>query len=816
MSDNATTPEDGSPVFPSFKQPTRTPSSSQTHSNAASSAPAPSIMRHPSFKHFQRRPPSDTPLMAEDKTPPQTPPQLDLSASGEDYLTIEKRPVVKLRESSILSMLQGAGGTTVSDTSRAPTSNFSPTHTPQSAFLSASPAEVQTHPTKPVLQHSSSTLHIPDYTGHKRKPRATTLDVPGQTRSKVSPDGMISSRDVGSKLIVVMVGLPARGKSYITNKLCRYLNWQQHKTRIFNVGNTRREAKEAAVGSAGVEDPNEEHHNETSHDASFFSPDNPQSTAQREIWAMETLQQCLDYVLHGNGSVGILDATNTTRDRRKNVFEKIQQQSKGQLKVLFLESVCTDIDIINSNIRLKLSGPDYKDMDPQTALEDFTGRLRNYEKAYQTVEDSEEKDMQGFQYVKMIDVGRKVVCFNIQGFLAGQVVFFLFNFNLLERQIWITRHGESQDNVLGRIGGDSELTPRGIKFSKALVRFMDYQRGEFDRRQREKLNLEELQRRGSSTIYPQTESGDADTSAHLDEQVFKENIAEIKKLVGDGMPSVYDKPEDAEAKSAAIDDTSAGGLDEPFEPTPPPCDVPVVTLTSDSVNHSTVNLTDRKESTDSAKSSESNDSMAKSAPTDSTTCSLEENCATCSPATCANTSAPNTSQANFCVWTSMLCRTVQTASFFDEEHYDVKEMRMLNELGAGICDGMTYAEIKATYPHEYENRMKDKVQYRYPGPGGESYLDVISRLRPIICELERMHDHALIIGHRVVSRVLLAYFMNLGRSAIGDLDIPLHTLYCLEPKPYGVDWAMYEYNEEKDWFYKVSKEELKGKVPMVR
>lgn len=735
--------------------------------------------------------------MAEDKTPPQTPPQLDLSASVEDYLTIEKRPVVKIRESSILSMLQGASGTTVSDTSRAPTSasNFSPTHTPHPSLLSASPAEVHT---KPVLQHSSSTLHIPDYTGHKRKPRATTLDVPGQTRSKVSPDGMISSRDVGSKLIVVMVGLPARGKSYITNKLCRYLNWQQHKTRIFNVGNTRREAKEAAVGH---EKPSEDPTSETSHDASFFSPDNPQSTAQREIWAMETLQQCLDYVLHGNGSVGILDATNTTRERRKNVFEKIQHQSKGQLKVLFLESVCTDIDIINSNIRLKLSGPDYKDMDPQTALEDFTGRLRNYEKAYQTVEDSEEGDMQGFQYVKMIDVGRKVVCFNIQGFLAGQVVFFLFNFNLLERQIWITRHGESQDNVLGRIGGDSELTPRGIKFSKALARFMDYQRGEFDRRQREKLDLEELQRRGSGVIYPQSESGEAG-DVETEKQALREKMAEIKKLVGDGMPSVYDK-------SAIVDEPKDKQLDEPFEPEPP-----TVTLTSDSVNQSTVNLVDRKESSDSAKSSDSNDSMAKSIPTD-TTCSLEENCMACSSTGCENTAAPST-MANFCVWTSMLCRTVQSASFFDEEHYDIKEMRMLNELGAGICDGMTYAEIKANYPHEYENRMKDKVQYRYPGPGGESYLDVISRLRPIICELERMHDHALIIGHRVVSRVLLAYFMNLGRSAIGDLDIPLHTLYCLEPKPYGVDWAMYEYDEDKDWFYKVSKEELKGKVPMVR
>ena len=38
------------------------------------------------------------------------------------------------------------------------------------------------------------------------------------------------------------VGLPARGKSYITKKITRYLNWLQHDTRIFNVGERRREA----------------------------------------------------------------------------------------------------------------------------------------------------------------------------------------------------------------------------------------------------------------------------------------------------------------------------------------------------------------------------------------------------------------------------------------------------------------------------------------------------------------------------------------------------------------------------------------------
>lgn len=37
-----------------------------------------------------------------------------------------------------------------------------------------------------------------------------------------------------------MVGLPARGKSYITKKITRYLNWLQHDTKIFNVGERRR------------------------------------------------------------------------------------------------------------------------------------------------------------------------------------------------------------------------------------------------------------------------------------------------------------------------------------------------------------------------------------------------------------------------------------------------------------------------------------------------------------------------------------------------------------------------------------------------
>lgn len=37
-----------------------------------------------------------------------------------------------------------------------------------------------------------------------------------------------------------MVGLPARGKTYISRKICRYLNWLGFKSRVFNIGNYRR------------------------------------------------------------------------------------------------------------------------------------------------------------------------------------------------------------------------------------------------------------------------------------------------------------------------------------------------------------------------------------------------------------------------------------------------------------------------------------------------------------------------------------------------------------------------------------------------
>jgi len=148
----------------------------------------------------------------------------------------------------------------------------------------------------------------------------------------------------------------------------------------------------------------------------------------------------------------------------------------------------------------------------------------------------------------------------------------------------------------------------------------------------------------------------------------------------------------------------------------------------------------------------------------------------------------------------MLKRSIQTAQYFSEDDFDLKQMRMLNELNAGEMEGKTYAQIKAEHSYEYELRKKDKLHYRYPGPGGEGYLDVINRLQKVIVEVERMTDHVLLVGHRSITRVLLAYFVGLAWEDISDLDVPLGVLYMIEPKPYGVEFRAYRYDPIHDRF----------------
>ncbi|CAB62425.1 6PF2K domain-containing protein [Schizosaccharomyces pombe] len=130
------------------------------------------------------------------------------------------------------------------------------------------------------------------------------------------------------------------------------------------------------------------------------------------------------------------------------------------------------------------------------------------------------------------------------------------------------------------------------------------------------------------------------------------------------------------------------------------------------------------------------------------------------------------------VWTSSMARTIQTARHLNCQKL---EWRALDELDAGTCDGFTYDYIEQNFPHEAELRNNDKFHYRYRG--GESYMDVVRRLEPIIMELERQGD-VFIICHQAILRCIYGYYHNLSLEELPFINVPLHTIIKLTPMTY--------------------------------
>lgn len=394
------------------------------------------------------------------------------------------------------------------------------------------------------------------------------------------------------RLALVMVGLPARGKTYVTSKIARYLAWLGYDVRAFNVGDYRR-------ARAGAGQP-----------AAFFDPANEEGVRARLGFAMAALDDLLAWMRDG-GEVAIYDATNSERSRRALVAERCAQAG---VQVVFVESVCEDATVIEANVReTKLRSPDYAGTDPDLAALDFRQRIANYEKIYEPLGEHDEDA----SYVKLVDVGRQVVVNRMEGYLASRLIFFLMNIHPARRRIYLTRHGESQFNTEGRIGGDPPLSPRGERYALELSRFI----------------------------------------------------------------------------------------------------------------------------------------AARSEP------GLE-----------------------LVLLTSTLQRTLQTARHLDPHP---SSWRALDEIDAGVCDGLTYEEIEARFPDEFAARARDKLAYRYPR--GESYADVIQRLEPVIVEIERLREPILIIAHQAVLRALYVYLAGRPQGECPHTPIPLHTVIELTPTAYGYD-----------------------------
>ncbi|KXJ12195.1 6-phosphofructo-2-kinase/fructose-2,6-bisphosphatase 3 isoform X2 [Exaiptasia diaphana] len=253
--------------------------------------------------------------------------------------------------------------------------------------------------------------------------------------------------------VIVLVGLPARGKTYMAKKLGRYLNWISIQTNVFNVGEYRRKV----VGTDKLHD--------------FFRPDNDQAQIIRRQCALTCLEDVSKWLNNG-GQAAIFDATNTTRERRRLVLDFCRRRG---FKVFFMESVCTNMDMVSSNVKeVKVFSPDYKQVDKEEAYSDFLERIKHYEEAYEPLCLVHDGDM---SFIKIINAGEQYLVNHIDGYLQSKVVYFLMNLHIRKRSIYLVRHAECQDNVLKKIGGDSDLTVEGDKVARAIGEFVDKKAG---------------------------------------------------------------------------------------------------------------------------------------------------------------------------------------------------------------------------------------------------------------------------------------------------------------------------------------------------
>ena len=194
----------------------------------------------------------------------------------------------------------------------------------------------------------------------------------------------------------------------------RYLRWLSVPAMTFNVGSYRR---------ADTPQPT----------ADFFDKSNAEGERLRVAAAKAAVADMIEWFEKGHGIVAILDATNSTKARRRWVHEQCEA---NRIETMYVESKCDDEALVMSNIlEVKTTSPDYKGQDPEVAAQDFRNRIRNYEKIYQTI-DEDEKDL---TYVKLIDLSQQVIVNGIKDYLQSRVVYYLMNLHIKPRSIWLSR-----------------------------------------------------------------------------------------------------------------------------------------------------------------------------------------------------------------------------------------------------------------------------------------------------------------------------------------------------------------------------------------
>jgi broad specificity phosphatase PhoE len=320
--------------------------------------------------------------------------------------------------------------------------------------------------------------------------------------------------------------------------------------------------------------------------------------------------------------------------------------------------------------------------------------------------------IQLFNYNESMTVNRVM-----QTFMGSSICKFLSNLHPYEHTIYVSRHGESEYNVKGRIGGDSGLAPRGVEYARRLAVFSEYVvTGKAKSLMCVTLSPEEvksklrplLEKRASLGIHVRGDwTGVGDTSG----AELKPGLEVVKLQAGYG--------NDFQHAPQSVEE--------------------IMNLLQRSSEPVTLALV------------EGDSSAPGKAPGRLWTSSMRRTIETA-----AFIDHPIISKPDGQAWKQMARRGY----------------RNLDEIYAGQYDGLTEKEIKERDPQILADRKKDKLGFRYPR--GESYYDMIARLHEVALHLERIREPILLVSHQAMLRLVYGWLSNVSREGCVDLPIPQH------------------------------------------
>ena len=134
------------------------------------------------------------------------------------------------------------------------------------------------------------------------------------------------------------------------------------------------------------------------------------------------------------------------------------------------------------------------------------------------------------------------------------------------------------------------------------------------------------------------------------------------------------------------------------------------------------------------------------------------------------------------IFTSQKRRTIDTAVPIRDMQTEcsIIQLEEFNEINSGICECLSYEEIKQTMPQVYRDRKKDKYNYVYPG--GEGYATMEKRIERGIKKalyLSKPSDNIMIVGHRAANRMILSHFLFRRKEDVPFIYIPQDKYYYI-------------------------------------